>query len=78
MLSRFIQHRDVLGQVISIFGSGPPANDFTHKVFDGACPSYQNAFFPCRMLQGETEGHAGRINTDRYADYGVAYRQLGR
>ena len=74
LIGRFIHHRDVFGHVILIFGSAPPATDSTHKIFDGACPSDQNVLLPCRMLQGKTEGQTGRINTDGYADNGIAYR----
>lgn len=56
MLGRFVHHRDVLGHVIPVFGSAPPATDSTHKIFNGACPSDQNVLLPCRMLQGKTEG----------------------
>ena len=77
LIGRFIHYRDVLGHVILIFGSPPPATDSTHKVFDGARPSDQNVLLPCRMLQGKTEGQTGRVDTDWYAYYGIAYRRLG-
>ena len=56
LIGRFIHHRDVLGHMISVFGSAPPATDSTHKIFNGTCPSDQNVLLPCRMLQGKTEG----------------------
>lgn len=54
-LARLIHHRDVLGQMISILGSGPPATDASHEILDGARPSNQNILFPRRVLQRKAE-----------------------
>ena len=73
MLRRLVHDWDVLRQVISIFGSGPPAINSEYKIFDGACPFNQNILLPCRLLQGQTERYAGRVHPDWYADYRIAY-----
>ena len=54
-LARLIHHRDVLGQMISILGGGPPATDPSHEILDRARPSNQNILFPRRVLQRKAE-----------------------
>ena len=66
------RHRHVLSQVIVIPRSAPPSIDSTYEIFDGAGPSDQDVFFPCGMLQREAKGHAGGIDADGDADYGIA------